>query len=189
MKKEYVDSLKTWLNNGNRRQRIENDGCACWTVVFNELPLFEGKRPRASFIFSRYQGNQTNKTTIANGNGDIIGLVVALPSYWLEVDPLLFISYIEALVDEFLLKYFPDSINGGTVPGEYVDPCANCPPEKKNSCTAKGSGYCPKSTGGTPPMTAPRPISFGAGVFTQGIPMSPDPVYSPTDPITEFNKP
>ena len=66
---------------------------------------------------------------------------------------------------------------------------ANCPPEKKNSCTAKGSGYCPKSTGGTPPMTAPRPISFGAGVFTQGIPMSPDPVYSPTNPIAEFNKP
>lgn len=188
MKKEYVENLKSWLNNGNKRQRIENDGCACWTLVFNELPLFEGKRPRASFIFTRYQGNQTNKTIIANGNNQVIGQVTALPSYWLEVDPLLFVSYIEALVDEFLEKNFADYINGGGSGsgGTGVDPCVSC----TRNCGYRGTGYCPKSTGNPPPgpppvMTAPKPISFGTGVVVPGpaIPMSPDPI------ITEFNKP
>lgn len=130
----------------NKRNRIENDGCAVWNEILTDLPFFDGKQPRVSIAFSRYQGSSTNATvvtTILNtgintGKEQAMGYVLALPSFWLDVDEYLALNYIEAFIDAFILDNYEDGSSDGSSCG-CPDNCPNNPPP------------CP------PPMYPPAP--------------------------------
>lgn len=112
MTDRLVQSLKKFLNE-NKRNRIENDGIATWTETIDELNPIDGKYPRFSVCFTRYQGKDVNKTKLMIDDEHQIGLVLAIPSYWLEVDPYLCQLYLSAYIDEFIEEYMSYFGNGG----------------------------------------------------------------------------
>lgn len=165
----------------NKRNRIENDGCATWNEILTDLPFFDGKQPRISIVFSRYQGHTTNMTIIKTildngpnaGSEQIMGFVLALPSYWLEVDEYLALNHIETYIDAFIAEHFDNGQGGGECP-VCPDHCPNIPPPPP-----------PRPPHPHPPVCPPP-----------GSPFDPSPFLEPADPsnlinpnIAEFNKP
>ena len=173
MDDKLIKAFDKW-NNENHRNRIENDGCAVWNVELTELPMFEGKHPRVSIVFSRYQGNQVNKTDLMGDDEHAIGRVVAIPSYWLDVDHFLAINYVSNFIDEFINTYYPDYGDGsGSGSGE----CPIKPPPPPP---------CPP---GPPPYTGPTPPNVPPAFNDHISPVGP-PIMSPPRPIDpDFNKP
>lgn len=182
MDDRLIKDFDKW-NNENHRNRIENDGCAVWNVVLTELPMFEGKHPRVSIVFSRYQGNQVNKTDLMGDDDHAIGRVVAIPSYWLDVDHFLAINYASNFIDEFINTYYPtygDGSGSGDGSGGQCpicpDDCPIAPP--KPPCPPPPPPY----TGSTPPNIPPA--------FNDHISPVGPPIMSPPRPIDpDFNKP
>ena len=164
----------------NKRNRIENDGCVAWNEILTELPFFDGKQPRISVVFSRYQGHTTNMTIVKSilengmnaGEEQIIGMVLAIPSYWLEVDEYLALNHIESFIDSFITENF-DTSGSGSGSGSGSD-CPVCP----DNCPNNPPSYNP-----VPPCPPPPPYSNMPSPFLQ-------PVQKPVDSnISEFNKP
>lgn len=164
----------------NKRNRIENDGCAAWNEILTDLPFFDGKQPRISIVFSRYQGHTTNHTIIKTildygvnaGTEQVIGFVLALPSYWLEVDEYLAMNHIETYIDAFIAEYFDNGSNDG---GGSGTGCPVCP----DDCPSKPP--CPPP----PPPFCPPPVSPGPSPFLEPTTNPPD----TSDPdIAEFNR-
>lgn len=184
MDDKLIKNFDKW-NNENHRNRIENDGCAVWTVILTDLPRFEGKQPRVSVVFSRYQGNNTDKTILMGDNNHSIGMVLAIPSYWLDVDHYLCTNYISNYIDEYIETYFGDGSGDGSGSGSG----GGCP-------------ICPDNCPSNPPPPPPRPRPFppppppstppnAPPVFNDHISPVGPPLMSPPRPdpsINEFNK-
>lgn len=156
----------------NKRNRIENDGCAAWNEILTDLPFFDGKQPRISVVFTRYQGHTTNMTVIKSiletgvnvGKEQVVGMVLAIPSYWLEVDEYLALNHIETFIDSFITDNFEDTNSGDGCP-ICPDHCPNIPP-------------CPPPCPPCPPPCNNMPSPFL------------EPSQKPIDSnINEFNKP
>ena len=174
----------------NKRNRIENDGCAPWNEILTELPFFDGKQPRISVVFTRYQGHTINATVVKTiletgidiGKEQVVGYVLALPSYWLEVDEYLALNFIETYIDNFIANNF--GTGGDSGDGSGGSGCPVCPDD------------CPNN-----PPSPPPPPPFMPPPCPPPGPMPPNPVPSPflepvRDPsvplnptIQEFNKP
>lgn len=173
----------------NKRNRIENDGCAAWNEILTDLPFFDGKQPRISVVFTRYQGHTINATVVKSllktglnaSQEQVMGYVLALPSYWLEVDEYLAIQFIETYIDNFINANFDtgDGNTGGNCP-VCPDDCPSKPPIPP----------CPP-----PPPPPPPPYKPPQGPFPPNPIPSPflEPVKNPVVPqdqnIKEFNKP
>lgn len=175
MDDRLINDFKSW-NNSHHRNDIENNGCAVWNVILTDLPFFEGKQPRISVVFSRYQGNQVNETVLMGDDDHAIGYVLAIPSYWLDVDNYLVISYLSNYIDNFINTYFGSS--GGDSSSGSSSGCPNTPP-----CHPP----CPP-----PPPFCPQPSNdppeFNEHISPVGPPiMSPQRPFDPN--IQEFNKP
>ena len=155
-------SLKKFLIE-NKRNRIENDGVATWTETLDELCPIDGKYPRFSVCFTRYQGKDVNKTKLMLDEHHQIGLVLAVPSYWLEVDPFLCQLYLSAYIDEFLETYL-GYFDGGTSGGGSGDD-STIPTIKPPFCPIQPP-IPPAPTPPVPPMPVPPP----------GVVVSPGPV-------------
>lgn len=176
MDKRLEKDFTTW-NNSNHRNAIENNGVCVWTVILTDLPFFEGKQPRVSVVFSRYQGNQINQTVLISESDKAMGYVLAIPSYWLDVDQYLVLLYISNYIDDFINKYYPDSsyATGGDTSEDNDCPVCpdNCP--SQNPC---------------PPSPCPPPCSpplFNDHMSPVGPPIMSPP--RPIDPnINNFNK-
>lgn len=147
MNDRLIQSLKKFLSE-NKRNRIENDGCATWTESLTELPCFEGKSPRISIVFTRYQGKDINKTILMGDDTHYIGLVLAIPSYWLEVDPYLCQVFLTNYVDEFINMINGESDGGGGSGGGGGD----IPVIRPDYCPIK-----PPVPPGPPPRPMPPP--------------------------------
>ena len=170
-------SLKSFLNN-NSRARVENDGVAVWNEILTDLPYFDGKQPRVSIAFSRYQGHHVDKTVLSdilkNGKSQVIGLIVAVPSFWLNVDTYLAECYVEYWVDEFINEYFckkpdkpacpqpqaPCPVRPAPQPHPVMPPREPLPPGFSPAGTPTPPPMFfpePQPNPGTPPMSPPRP--------------------------------
>lgn len=165
--------FRIFLNN-NRRNRIENDGVAVWNHVLEDLPWFDGKQPRVSFAFSRYQHNHVDKTILSDilkdGREQVVGLVVAIPSYWLNADEYLVTCYVEYYIDEFVNEYFKERPQRPCRPPRPDCPIAPPVQPPKPPCPKPEPlppGFSPAGTPtpppmyfppqGQPPMSPPRP--------------------------------
>ena len=158
---------------------IENNGCCVWHAMLTELPMFEGRHPRVSIVFSRYQGNQTNTTDIMYDDDHAMGRVVAIPSYWLDVDHLLATIFISNFVDDFINQYYP-SYGDGSGSGSGGD-CPICP----DDCPTKPP--CPPPMPPRPPFPGPVtppgvPPPFNDHISPVGPPGPPISPPSPVDP-------
>lgn len=178
-KRLELDFVK-W-NNANHRNAIENNGVCVWNVVLTDLPFFEGKQPRVSVVFSRYQGTDVNQTVLVSESDKAMGYVLAIPSYWLDVDQYLVLLYISNYIDDFINKYYPDSsyATGGTADDN------NCPICPDNCPSTPPSPY--------PPCSPPPPPGFNyTPPFDDHMsPVGPPIIMSPPRPdpnISEFNK-
>lgn len=180
MDDKLIKNFDQW-NNANHRNAIENNGVCVWNVILTDLPFFEGKQPRISVVFSRYQGNNVDTTVLMNEDNKAIGFVLAIPSYWLDVDHYLCTLYISGFIDDFINEYFGDSSGSGS--GDSGGGCPVCPDD------------CPINPPPCPPP--PRP-PFPPPVTPPGVPpefndhISPvgPPIMSPPSPIDpDFNKP
>lgn len=163
----------------NKRNRIENDGCAVWNEVLTDLPFFDGKQPRVSIAFSRYQGNNTNATVVSTilntglnaGQTQVMGYVLALPSYWLEVDEYLALNYVETFIDAFILDNY-SGVDDGPSCG-CPDNCPNNPPP------------CPPPPPPQYPPCPPPPCPVPSPFLQETPPENVPPVVS--DELQEFN--
>lgn len=180
MDKRLIQDFDKW-NNANHRNAIENNGCCVWHAELTELPMFEGRHPRVSIVFSRYQGNQTNTTDIMYDDDHAMGRVVAIPSYWLDVDHLLATIFISNFVDDFINQYYPsygDGSGGGSGSG---GDCPICP----DDCPTKPP--CPPPMPPRPPFPGPVtppgvPPAFNDHISPVGPPGPPMSPPSPVDP-------
>lgn len=172
MDKRLIDNFVKW-NNANKRNAIENNGVCVWTVELTDLPFFEGKHPRVSVVFSRYQGINVNQTTLLSESDKAMGFVLAIPSYWLDVDQYLATIYISNYIDDFINKYYPDS--------SYATGDGN----------GTGCPICPDNCPNQPPINPcppPDSIPFDDHMSPVGPPIMSPP--RPIDPnIKDFNKP
>ena len=183
MDDKLIKNFDKW-NNENHRNRIENDGCAVWTVILTDLPRFEGKQPRVSVVFSRYQGNNTDKTILMGDNDHSIGMVLAIPSYWLDVDHYLCTNYISNYIDEYIETYFGDGSGDGGGSGSGGG-CPICP----DNCPSNPPPP-PRPRPFPPPPPPPTPPN-APPVFNDHISPVGPPLMSPPRPdpsINEFNK-
>ena len=171
----------------NKRNRIENDGCATWNEILTELPFFDGKQPRISVVFTRYQGHTTNATVVKTilesgldmGKEQVVGYVLAIPSYWLEVDVYLALNYVETYIDNFINDNFQTGSGGGSGSGEggcpvCPDDCPIKPPPPMPPCP-------PPPFVPPPPPPNPMPSPFLEKVQNPEVPVDPN--------IQDFNKP
>lgn len=165
MDDKLIKNFRKW-HGENKRNRIENDGCAVWNVILTDLPFFEGKQPRVSVVFSRYQGTTISKTILKGDNDQTIGMVLAVQSYWLDVDEYLCETFVFDYIDEFINDNFSNGNSSGSGSGTNL-PCG-CP----DNCPSKNNGQMPfpppprppfqqppmpHPVTPMPPMTAPRP--------------------------------
>lgn len=173
MDDRLINDFKSW-NNSHHRNDIENNGCAVWNVILTDLPFFEGKQPRISVVFSRYQSNQVNETVLMGDDNHAIGYVLAIPSYWLDVDSYLVISYLSNYIDDFINKYFGNSGGGGCE-------CPNTPP--CHPPHHHHPPFCP-----TPVPPCPNgDVEFNEHISPVGPPiMSPQRPFDPN--VQNFNK-
>lgn len=112
MKDYMVKSLKSFITQEAVSQ-IENNGSRMWKTTYKEAN--QKTKPIICVVFSRYQMDNTTETIIGNA-----GYVVAIPSYWIDVDADLAVIYIASLIDSYLSKYFDangNPINGGNCSG------------------------------------------------------------------------
>ena len=176
--------IRFWRD--NKRNRIENDGCAPWNEILTDLPFFDGKQPRISVVFTRYQGHTVNATVVKTiletgldiGSEQVIGFVLALPSYWLEVDEYLALNFVETYIDNFINENFDSS--GGNQGGTGGSGCPVCPDNcPNNPPPPPPPPYCPPPPGPIPPNHMPSP--FLEKVKNPVVPVDPN--------INEFNKP
>ena len=185
MDDKLIKQFDKW-NNENHRNAIENNGVCVWNVILTDLPFFEGKQPRISVVFSRYQGNNVNTTTLMNESDRAIGFVLAIPSYWLDVDHYLCTLFISDYIDTFINENFGEYINGGgdgsggncpVCPDDcpIKPPCPPPPPPR------------PPFNPNIPPVTPPGvPPAFNDHISPVGPPIM-SPPRPPVDP--DFNKP
>lgn len=104
---EYLnESLKKYVTH-HHVAHIENNGSRCWKEIIKESKL--SPRPSINVVFSRYQHTEVSTTTIAD-----YGIVVALPSYWIDVDPELLVIYVSQYIDPWLKQYFGYNTSSGS---------------------------------------------------------------------------
>jgi len=140
---EYLEkSLKHYLCE-NTVSHIENNGSRCWIEKLTNTSI--NPAPSINIVFSRYQEAEVSETVITNH-----AYVLAIPSYWIDVDTTAAIMFISNYVDAWLTKYFgyqpepqpeppvppvpppppppPGPIPPGPIPPGPHPPCPHPPP-------------------------------------------------------------
>lgn len=114
LKKSLTSYVKT-----NNVSHIENNGSRMWKAYIEKSKL--NPKPSVNVVFSRYQHTEVSQTVL----GDY-GIVIAIPSYWIDVDPELVILFVSQYIDPWLQKYFgssDDVINTNPIPPENNCDC------------------------------------------------------------------
>lgn len=117
---DYLEKgLKRFLHD-NTVAQIENSGSRVWFQTLDTIK--QSPKPKINVVFSRYQGDSVNETILGN-----YGYVLAIPSYWIDVDCDLATIYISSFVDKYLADYFGYTINGDNTDDDTTPGCDhNC---------------------------------------------------------------
>lgn len=100
--KDYIkDKIKQWLS-GNTIASIENNGSISVSVQLKDEPTLTNNGVIFTVVFSRYQMYKITQTIVMEDSTHAMGMVLALPSYWLSVPFDLLIKLIENYLDKFL---------------------------------------------------------------------------------------
>lgn len=174
MYKYLEDNLRQFIKR-NGLPEVENTGSPIWRAEVDVEGY--GPLPVINVVFSRYQGNNINET-IVNTNG----YVLAIPSYWINIDVEVAIIYISSFVDKWLNKYFGYTIpsysnkkNGAPVPPGDDKPGCNC------NCNGKPHLPMPGHPV-PPPPTPPCPGDAMGGMFIPPPPPKQPTVIEGSDP-------
>lgn len=118
------DSLRKFISE-NHVKHLESQGSVMWKCEYKEAK--QRIKPVMHVVFSRYQGTEITETVVGN-----VGYVLALPSYWVDVDATALLAlvgqYIDAYINEYVDQDLPDDGSGGNSDGNHCH-CPPCPIE------------------------------------------------------------
>lgn len=148
---------------------IENNGSRMWKEYIQKTKL--NPKPSVNVVFSRYQHTEVSQTVL----GDY-GIVVAIPSYWIDVDPELVIVFVSQYIDPWLTKYFgscDDTISTTPIPPNMENNC-NCDGAHRPHLPGTMPPPPPDHHHHHPPHGAPPPIQIDEGdPYKYGYPVPP----------------
>lgn len=166
---EYLnESLKKYIMQ-HSVAHIENNGSRCWKEVIKESKL--SPRPVINIVFSRYQHTEVSTTTIAD-----YGIVLAIPSYWIDVDPNLVVIYVSQYIDPWLKEYFGYNPSSGST--------NNGNSGNGNDCNCGGMHKPPMPPGNmSPPPNPPHHPGHHHGPPPPALEIQPEDPYKYGYPV------